>query len=104
MLRVLVEAEIRRPDDDDRVSTDLGGMGGESHRLGSGLRAALNGHLQSAVRSLEKEIGDEAPLALVEQDSLPCRPEHEHTVEAGVDEEVHERLERTFVQLRPHVP
>ncbi len=99
VLGSLVEGKVRRADDDDRVRADLGGVRGESDRLGGRLRTALDGDLQAVVRGLQEEIGDEAPLALLEEDSLTRGAERQDAVEPGLDEEVDERPERLVVQL-----
>ena len=103
MLGLLVEPEVRRPDDDDRVGADLGGVRRERDGLRSRLRAALDGHLQPAVGGLQEEVGDATPLASSRQDPLPGRPERQDPVEPGGDEEVDERLERVLVELAARV-
>jgi len=99
VLRRLVEREVRGPDDDDRVGSDLGRVRGEANCLRRRLRAALNGYLEPVIGRLQKEVGDAAPLFLRQEDSLAGRPEREHAVESGRDEEVDERTERILVEL-----
>ena len=103
MLRALVKAEVRRPDDDDGGGADLRRVDGQPDRLGRRLRAALDGHAQAAVGGLEEEIGGKATLDLLEQDPLARGPEREDPVEPRVDEEVDERLERVRVELVPGI-
>ena len=88
VLRLLVELEVRRADDDDRIGADLGGVRRERHRVRGRLRAAVHGDLEPSVRRLQEEIGDATPLLDAEQDPLPGRAEREDPVEARGDEEV----------------
>ena len=83
VLRLLVELEVRRADDDDRIGADLGRVRRERHRVRGRLGAAVDGDLEPLVRRLQEEIGDAAALLDAEQDPLPGRPEREDPVEPG---------------------
>ena len=99
VLRLLVEGEVRRPDDDGGVRPDLRRVHGERDRVGRRLGAALDGDLQAPVRRLEEEIGDAAALTDREEDPLTGGAEREDPVEPRLDEEVDERAEGVVVDL-----
>ena len=97
VLGLLVELEVGRPDDDDRVCTDLRGMRCQRDGVRRRLRTAVDGNLQPAIRRLQEEVGDEASLLHAQQNPLARRPEREHPVEPLAHVEVDEWLERVVV-------
>ena len=97
VLRLLVELEVRRADDDDGVGADLGRVRGERHGVRGRLSAAVNGDLQPLVGRLQEEIGHLATLLDAQEDPFARRSEREEAVEARLDEEVGERAERVVV-------
>ena len=103
-LSLLVEAEVGRADHDDRVRSDLGGVDGQRHGLGSRLGAAVDGHEQPPVGGLEEEVRRPPSFLAREQDPLARGAERHDPVETRGDEEVDERPERVVVELAACVP
>jgi hypothetical protein len=95
--RVLVEGVIGRPDHGDGVGSGFGCVFREAHRVGSRLRAAVHRDLQPAMRGLEKQPRDAAPLLNREQDPLAGRPQRQDPVEPTGGQEVGVRRERVLV-------
>ena len=81
VLRLLVELEVRRADDDDGVGSHLGRVHGERHGVRGRLSPAVNGHLQPLVGRLQEEIGHVATLLDAQEDPFAGRPEREDPVE-----------------------
>ena len=99
MLRALVELEVRRPDDDDRVGADLGRVRSEGDGVGGRLRPAVDGDAKPSIGRLQEEIGHVSTLLDPQQDPLARRAERKDAVEPRSDEEVGQRLERCLVDL-----
>ncbi len=104
VLRLLVELEVGRPDDDHGVRADLGRVRGQRDRVRGRLRTAVHGDLESPVGCLQEQVGHLATLLRSQEDPLARRPEGEEPVEPRGDVEVGEGLERGLVDLGAVLP
>ena len=85
---VLVEREVRRRDDGDRVCTECCRVLGERDGVGSRLRATVHRDLQAPCGRFVEAFRHAAALVDGEQHALAGRPESEDPVEPVSGEEV----------------
>ena len=101
VLGLLVQLEVRRADDYDRVGADLRGMSCERDGVSSRLRAAVDGDPEAVVCGLEEEIRHAATLGDAQEDPFARRSQREQPVQPLPNEEVGEGAERVLVDLAP---
>ena len=100
---LLVELEVRRADDDDRVGADLGRVRGERDGVGRRLRPAVDGDLEPVRRPPAGRDRPRAPLLDASRIPSPAVPSARIPSSPARDVEVGERPERGLVDLAARV-
>jgi methylglutaconyl-CoA hydratase len=98
---VLVQLEVGRRDDGDRVRPPRGRMRRERHCLCSRLRPAVHDDGEPAAARVDEEVAEQPPLLDPEQDPLAGRAHDQDAVEAAGGEELHQRADGRLVERRP---